>query len=352
MRKFKNQVHGLRFLQVLLTILASMMWTSGCAALEEPAQPGLIPTEQLPTAIALTLEARGIKPGAPTASRPPSTGAGAEPASTRQPTASSLPETPFDPQISPSPVPPTSSSTIDPTTLALPPVQFSPTFAPPLPDATVQIYRIGEMSRIISPLQVTTHLTSEWGKVVRIELFGEDGRLLARDLRTFHNVPWDAARVDTTLEFGISAAGEAGRLVISVEDPNGRLIDVNSVNLILLSQGETQLNPATALWQRLIIQEPSPKELILGGKLIASGRALLDRPDQPLRVMLVGEDGKILGQRLARAEVKTPGDYGDFIAEVPYTVAELTPARLVVFEEGEPISDISHLASIEVMLAP
>jgi hypothetical protein len=40
------------------------------------------------------------------------------------------------------------------------------------------------------------------------------------------------------------------------------------------------------------------------------------------------------------------------VAEVPYEVSELTAARLVVYEEGEPESDIAHLTSIEVVLAP
>lgn len=232
------------------------------------------------------------------------------------------------------------------------PELLTPSPAPPIPDAPLQIFRLGELSRVISPIQVTTRLTSGNGKVLRIELFGEDGRLLARYLRTFQNIPWQAARVDVDLDFEVSGAGELGRLVVSLEDVYGRLIDVNSVNLILLSSGQTELNPATALQQRLVIQEPTPKALIQGGKLIVSGRALPNRPDQPLRVMIIGEDNRILGQRLARVNVTIPGDYGVFIAEVPYTVTDLTSALLVVFEEGEPISDIAYLSSVEVMLAP
>jgi len=37
---------------------------------------------------------------------------------------------------------------------------------------------------------------------------------------------------------------------------------------------------------------------------------------------------------------------------VPYTVTDLTPALLVIFEEGEPLTDIAHLSSIPVVLAP
>jgi hypothetical protein len=140
--------------------------------------------------------------------------------------------------------------------------------------------------------------------------------------------------------------------VVSVEDSFGRLIDVNSLNLILLSIGQSELNPPTALWQRLIIEEPVPNALIQGGKLIISGRALPNDPEQPLRVMLVGEDGRVLGQRLAGVQFEKEGDYGTYVAEVPYTVDGLTPALLVIYEEGGLVSDIAHLSSTQVILAP
>jgi len=194
-------------------------------------------------------------------------------------------------------------------------------------------------------------LTCGDGKVVRIELFGEDGRLITRDVRKYDRVPWDAARIGISLDFEIAAAAELTRLVVSAEDSFGRLIEVNSMNLILLSHGPTELNPPSGLQQRIIIQDPLEQTLIQGGKLIVSGRA---RPetDQPLRLMLVGQDGRILGQRLAGVSVLTPGDYGAFLAEVAYSVSEVTPALLTIFEEGGLISETSFLTSLNLVLAP
>lgn len=225
------------------------------------------------------------------------------------------------------------------------------TISPAIPEAHIQINRLGELSLVTSPIQATFHLTERIVKVARIELFGENGRLLARHVRNFDGIPWGANQFTQNLEFEINAAAELSRLVVSVEDRFGRLTDVNSVNLVLLSTGMTKLNPASALWQRIIIQEPQPKGLVQGGKLIVSGRA---RPnsDQPLRVMLITEDGKTIGQRLAGVTISIPGDYGTFITEVPYTVSDLVFALLVVYEDGKPISDIAHLSSLEVILAP
>ena len=321
-----------------------------------------LPPEYLPTAAAMTLAA--LQLNRPTPTQAPQMVAPTNPVATKAmaaaptvlATSPAPPTATHKPQSSPTNPPPTATPSQTPVPEVQTPIAVSApsgatsTPAPPIPDARIQIYRLGELSKVVSPLDVSLRLTCGDAKVVRIELHGEDGRLLARDVRNF-KVPWEAARIGMPLDFEISAAAELGRLVVSAEDTYGRLIEVNSMNLILLSQGITELNPSSGLEQRIIIQDPLEQTLIQGGKLIISGRA---RPEtaQPLRVMLVAEDGRILGQRLAGVTILVPGDYGTFMAEVPYSVAEVTPALLTVFEEGGTISEISFLTSLNVMLAP
>lgn len=322
-----------------------------------------LPPEYLPTAAALTLAALEVNRATPTQPAKMAVSPTIELTKVVGASATVLATTPALPTATPSPESspttylPTPTLTLTPAPEGLAsvavtvPLGATNTPAPPIPDARIQIYRLGELSKVVSALDVSLRLTCGYAKVVRIELYGEDGRLLARDVRTYNKVPWEAARIGMSLDFEISAAAELGRLVISAEDPNGRLIEVNSMNLILLSQGITELNPASGLQQRIIIQDPVEKTLIQGGKLIISGRA---RPEttQPLRVMLVGEDGRILGQRLAGVTTVVPGDYGTFLAEVPYSVSEVMPALLTVFEEGGTMSEISFLTSLNVVLAP
>jgi hypothetical protein len=322
-----------------------------------------LPPEYLPTAAALTLAALDLNRVTPTPEAQMTLSSASVIAQTVKPSPTVSVTIPALPTATSSPVPsptnemPTAVLTLTPvpevqtSVVITAPFGATSTPAPPIPDARIQIYRLGELSKVISPLDVSSRLTCGDGKVVRVELFGEDGRLLARDVRNYSKVPWDAARIGMPLDFEISAAAELGRVVISAEDSFGRLIEVNSMNLILLSHGITELNPSSGLQQRIIIQDPLEQTLIQGGKLIISGRA---RPDtaQPLRVMLVAEDGRILGQRLAGVTILVPGDYGTFMAEVPYSVAEVTPALLTIFEEGGTISEISFLTSLKVVLAP
>jgi len=354
-----------------LLLIASLL--SGCAQTIKTPVPTPIPAEFLPTAIALTLQASGVGLSTPHPSPSPKSVSASlatplitadvitatettVPTKTTTPTPTAT-ATAKETDVATAEIIPTlvitASVPLQPTTTQQATVSATSQSLPPpeIPDANIQIYRLGELSLVTSPIDLTARLTSLNGKVVRVELFGEDGRLLARHVRTFPTTSWQVAKIGISLDFEIRSTAEEGRLVVSMEDDHGRLIDVNSVHLILLSQGVTELNPATALWQRIIIQEPAPKALIQGGSLIVSGRA---KPDinQPIKVLLIGEDGKILGQRLASLSTPIPGDYGNFIAEVPYNVTEMTPALLVVLEDDGKPSDIAHLSSQPVVLAP
>ncbi len=342
----------------LLTGLILISLLNGCASLPLSRSTPLatpLPKEYLPTAIALTLQAKGVNLATSTrpaplptvvtlTSTPPLAPSMASPTVTIQP---SLTFTPI-------PTPTLAATSTISTTVPLSVTavaQLGATPFPEIPDARVQIYKIGELSMVTSPFLVTSRLTSKVGKVVRVELYGEDGKLLARELKVFYTLPWHVANVSMLLNFEINGVAEMGRLVISAEDIDNRIIDLNSVNIVLLSTGETELNPASALQEAIVIQEPTPKALITGGTVFVSGLARPDN-DQPLRVLLVAKDGRVLGQRLAGVTIPVPGGYGTFLAEVPYTVSEVTQVLLQVYEEGQPISPMTHLSSIDILLSP
>jgi hypothetical protein len=367
---------------ILLGVLLTAGLLSSCAGLNSAGLPTTLPADYIPTAVALTLTASGVKPLLP--SKTPSA---SSPSSTQSVTSTLLPtqamqtKPAFSPSAastetqttstSPATLPVTipepsqiiqPTSTVSPTIATLTIQDASPTGesvpdgvtntpAPAIPDARIQIYRLGDLSKVVSPLDVSLRLTCGDAKIVRIELHGEDGRLLARYVREYKSLPWEAARIGISMDFEISAAAELGRLIVSAEDAFGRTIEVNSMNLILLSQGTTELNPSSGLQQQIIIQDPVEKALIQNGSLIVSGRAHTESLE-PLRVMLISEEGKILGQRLAAVTTEIPGDYGQFIAELPYEVNQITNALLVVYEESAPASTITNLTSLNVILVP
>jgi hypothetical protein len=334
-----------------LLLLAAAWLASGCS-LRAMATP--LPEDYLPTAIAQTLEASGVlkTPVAlPTQAALPPADALPTGLVTNTPVeaAPTLENTPA-PAERPSDTPALPSPTATPFALLPPPP--TPTLPVGVPAARIQVFRLGELSKVRSPLQFSLVINRFAVGPLRVELFGEDGRLLVRQLKA---LPTDFSGQSTEiafkLDFEIRATAEVGRLVLTTQDAFGRLLAINSVNLILMSIGEAELNPPTALYERLYIQQPERKALIQGGKLLISGLALPDT-DKPLRVQVVTEEGRVVGQRLAGVTRHPDGGYSPFAVEVPYNVLALTPARLIVYEDGGAISPVAHLASVEVVLSP
>lgn len=320
-----------------IVLLAGLI--SGCAGILASGFPTPLPTEYLPTVIALTLQA-----GESNHSLSGSSPASAEPGTPQ-------PESVVGTQIPPSTATPTlelQTPTPYPITLPPPPTE---TPLPDIPVASVQIFKPGDLSRVVSPLHVSSYLKTTDVGFVRIELFGEDGRLLVRQDKKFlaNSVSWSNLSLD--LDFEISATAEVGRLVISADDTYGRLMALNSVDLILMSVGEADINPSSAVDETIVIQQPGVKSLIQGGQVLVSGLA---RPNtsRPLMAELRDEKNKVVGFRQLGVSDPVEDGYGTFAVEVPYKVDALTPARLSVFEDGENVSTKTHLSSIEVMLGP
>ncbi|MGW8250508.1 MAG: hypothetical protein ACWGO1_07680, partial [Anaerolineales bacterium] len=171
-----------------LCVLAGLALT-GCSVLLGPELPTPIPTGQLPTVIALTMQANSQPPAQPI-------GAGGE---------ASVPvEGTPTPEATPSPtLPPPATPTFTPagpsaTPYTLPPPP-TPTPTPELPNAAIEIRNLGAYSKVTSPLHVYAYLKPGAGGKVRSELIGEDERVLVRNIKLMDFVPvgaWAVTSLD------------------------------------------------------------------------------------------------------------------------------------------------------------
>lgn len=307
--------------------------------------PTALPADYLPTAIALTIQADMPQLGRTTTIQPVGTNdeALADSATQSSTTAPSGTPTPTD---SPA-FTPTSQFTRTP----------SPTPIQGIPDAAIQILAPGPSSRLVSPLRLNTYLKPGLDGRVQIELLGEDGRLLLR--KVYKYLP-DVKRTYLTEDFPfeIRQVGEAARLQITTFDTFDRILAFNSVDLVLLSFGENDINPASGLLERIQIVEPLPNKLIQGGMLVVTGQ-VHPVSSQPLLIELTTAKGQVVGYRLAsiisneEPEAALRGDYLTFRAEVPYTVSTPTWVRLSIRQDSDgPISGLVYLTSQEILLSP
>ncbi len=351
-----KSLSGKRYLSFVV-VLFILLFISACNNPFDRNFPTPMPTEQLPTVIALTVEASGLVIPTQTPS-PTLTQTSQIPPSSPTPHTSATPTQ----QILVIPTELTPLSTIvEPTAIEVTQeiitphpdeVNETPT-ATPLPDisyATIQITKPGSLSRLSSPFQVRAFLKPGTGGRVRIELLGEDGRVLVRKLLVFASEE-NKVNLITEIEFEISAVAEFGRIQVSVDDGFGRLAALASEDVILLSEGASEINLGSDSLENIIIQQPRPNILIQGGQVLVSGLARMSA-DEYLVVELINSNGIIIGSRVTAPLEPSENEHQPFAVEVPYTISDSTWVRLVIRLIGLRIPGTAHLSSVEVLLSP
>jgi hypothetical protein len=321
------------------------MILGGCTSLSGADGPTPYPTEYLPTVIALTMMAG--QPSLPALTLTPTPQVNKPATPTPTVTLSLANQTKPGGQET---VTPTSST--PPRRLTRTPT-VTPTPEEPLAD--IQVLDPGPMSKVVSPLHVSAYLKPGARGIVQIDLLGEktDNPPLVRKIVSFGSLE-GMVNLAVDLDFEISGVSEIGRLQITTKDKYGRIIALYSVDLVLLSMGEADLNPSGDLLAPIIIREPNENTLIQGGKVLVSGLA---RPgnDQSLIIDMIASDGTPVGPNRIVSLAGVPLDddgYASFSIEVSYSVKTPTWVRLITYENGGRIQGFMYLASREILLSP
>lgn len=348
---------GIRFALAFLALALVLVWMTGCVlpGRENQVQPTLVPTLAL------------VIPPSPTATLSPTPAPDTPtppPSDTPLPTASAtITITPWVPDTAtPGPSPtitrtptftrtptrtriPTRTRTITPT----PTITLTPT--PPAP--VMNIVRPGLLSRVISPIQMELNVNvGHNGKLV-IELVGEDGRLIASEVKNF-GMDQAGRRIWLVpdLPFEIDAAAETARLQVTTQDEFGRVEGIGSVDVVLLAVGRNEINPPKFVEEPYLIRRPRAEAEVEGGTLRIEGLA---RPvnDSPLFIDLLTEDNQVIStNQIEVAPPEWPLSHTPFTLEIPYRVDGPTSVRVVVYQSGSRIPGIVALTSRLVTLLP
>lgn len=221
---------------------------------------------------------------------------------------------------------------------------------PKVDAGTIQLLGPGPMSKVVSPIAIYGYAVPGYNNSGRVDLYGEDGRLLATEkIQLNTSIKW--AYFNIGLSFDVAAAGELGRLVLSTQDQYGRLTAVYSVHLLLMPEGMAIINPPGNLKERIVLDQPAAGKRISGGVLGVVGRI---RPFSAslLVVELIGRDGVLLGSQLVAVNPAPDDSYVSFRVDVPYSVSTGTWARLTVRQPDDRISGTMYLYSQEILLNP
>jgi hypothetical protein len=239
-----------------------------------------------------------------------------------------------------------STETLTPVVPTLAPT-ITLTPAPGDPLAQIQINEPGPMSRVVSPLEVQLFAISGDSGQIAVDLFGEDGTHLGSSSRRVSGGT-SGDFLSIKIRFEIRAAGETGIVQVSTKDAVGRIQSLNSVRVLLLSSGASQINPAgNAIYERVVFYHLNPRAVVSGGVLSLQGR--YTPMNHKITVLeLVTSDGKIFSRVLTFPNL----DSQSFNTTIPYKVSEPTEARLFLYQDDDVIDGRAYVYSQEITLNP
>jgi hypothetical protein len=203
------------------------------------------------------------------------------------------------------------------------------------------------MSFVASPLQLRMEVVSGESEIVRVALYGEDGRLLFDKLTRVKHFP-TGAYFTLEIPFEIRAVSELARLQVSTTDRAGRLEAVSSTYINLISIGVSEINPPAPPFERVAIYNLKPEAVISGGTLAIKG-AMWPVNTQPVIIELLDPQGKVISQRQLSILGET---YTSFTTTLPYEVTGRTLARLVVRQADDRMEGLAYLYSQLINLEP
>lgn len=329
-------------------IFLTSIFLGGCSVLPLPEPLStLIPEDHVPTVVALTSQAKEVENTSPIIEETPTPQILTTETSTPRPTPTETATRTLEPTATPERL---HSPSPTPTIRLGPTPEF--TLPSPIPYGKIQLLAPGNLSKVVTPIHLHTFIKPGHDGEVWVALFGEDGRLLLRDVFTLVAEGEYKVHLVEDLEFEISGVAETARLEISTYDEYDHLATLATKDLVLLSTGSSDVNLPRDLYECIIIQEPIASTLIQGGELVVSGVTRY-APRGKLYVELIDPKGSVVGSRqLAISEEKLGEGYQYFEGEIPYQINDPTWVRVTITARDDLMSGVVHVSSVVVLLSP
>jgi hypothetical protein len=220
------------------------------------------------------------------------------------------------------------------------------------PAANLNITKPGPNSKLSSPIVVNGYAYPGADNKVTVQLYGEDGRLMASQEIKLQQSDSGWVSFSTQIPFTLLTAGESASLVLVSYDGFGRRIAMCSVPLLLMQIGESEIESAGFSYSPFYLTEPENASAVSGGTLHVDGFAHPYNTN-PIIIDLIKEDGTILVTQIVPIHSVNDANYMHFSADLAYSVSEATPVRLTIRQmmNHAPYLDLA-LSSITLILKP
>jgi hypothetical protein len=231
------------------------------------------------------------------------------------------------------------------------PVATATRAKPETPQEAILILEPGPGSRVTSPLRVAGFADPTFEQALGVRLVLDDGSVLAAqgviiDAELGRRGPFEG-------EIDFEIDGERGALLQVFADSarDGGITHLSSVGVVLLEEGPPSLTMGEEHPELIVIERPGSGATVAGGTVHVQGVGLASF-EGTLVVRVLDESGAEVGSKPLIVDAPEMGLPGTFSVEVPYSVADPGPGRVVVVDPLPVFDGLGHIASVEVALEP
>jgi hypothetical protein len=256
-----------------------------------------------------------------------------------QPTAASAP--------SPSPLPPTRPAATATSVEAEAPFDG----AQDAPREAILILEPGPGSRLTSPLRVAGVADPTFEQALGVRLVLADGTLLAEQGVIIEAELGQRGPFEGQIEFEVEGERNALVQVFSDSARDGGITHLASLGVVLSEEGPPSVTAGERHLERIVIEQPEAGAAVSGGVVHVQGVGVASF-EGTLVVRVLDESGAEVGSKPLIVDAPEMGMPGTFSVDVPYTVADSGPGRVMVVDPLPAFDGLGHIASVEVKLKP
>ncbi len=230
------------------------------------------------------------------------------------------------------------------------PLPVAPTL-PTLPEESILILEPGPGSRLVSSVRVAGISDPWFEQHLAVRILLEDGSQVGLATATIQAEAGQRGPFEVVVPFTVSGERQGFIQVYATSPRDGGTIHLSSVGVILAEAGPVEILPASPHPEDIHITLPHPGDTISGGTAHVEGIGLASF-EATLVISILNADGTTIAEQPVLVAAPDWGLPGPFSADVPYTVGVSQPGRIVVRDISPAFGGDSHLASVEVILAP
>jgi hypothetical protein len=217
--------------------------------------------------------------------------------------------------------------------------RVSPTGTPMAVDVTVPdsgepvILQPGNSARLVSPLKLK--LISKPGEdgLIRIELIGQDNRLIFRRLLDYTAYQGKTLLIEHEIPFEVRD-DENARLQVILEDRKGKATFLDSIQLTLLKIKGSETIGASPVNPRIKMEMPQPGSSVRGSELVIKA-GLKPINDTPVVVEVLASDWHTLTSKILKISI--PIDQTAFTpieVKLPFKTGSKLPVTIRIRQES------------------